>query len=152
MKTRSLLFMAALVACLAGGGALLAPRPTRTSCKPSAPIELEASLIGDPISPFGVHAKANSLIGDEVELEIIVPDGVIHLGGERKARGKKVETRVDLRAQDRTPRQIVVRASISDGTGRVSKFISLKIFGSPPEQKGTLKVDNRGDLILEGSP
>jgi len=152
MKTRSLLFMAALVACLAGGGALLASRPTRTSCKPNAPIELEASLVGDPRSPFAVLAKANSLTGDEVEIEIILPDGVIHLGGERKARGKKVETRVDLRAQDQNPRQIFVQASISDGTGRVSKIVPLKIFGKPEEQKGTLKVDNRGDLILDGSP
>jgi len=152
MKTRRLLFVAALFACLAASGALLAPRPTRTSCKPSAPIELEASLIGDPISPFGVHAKATSLSGDEVELEIILPDGVIHLGGERKARGKNVETRVDLRAQDQNPRRIFVRASISDGTGRVSRIIPLNIFGSPPEQKGALKVDKRGDLILEGSP
>ena len=153
MKTRRILFVLGLFGLLAGGGALLVPRPARTSCKPSAPIELEASLVGDPISPFGVLAKANSLTGDEVELEIVLPDGVIHLGGERKAHGKKVETRVDLRATDQNPRQILVRASMSDGTGRLVKIIPLKLFGgAPPAQKGTLKRDNRGDLILEGTP
>jgi hypothetical protein len=153
MKVRGLLFVLALFGLLAGGGAFMVQRPTRTSCKPEAPIQLEASIIGDPISPFAVSAKATSLTGDEVELEIVLPNGVIHLGGERKARGKKVETRVDLRAQDQNPRQIFVRASISDGTGRISKIVPLRLFGgNPPGPKGALKRDSRGDLILEGSP
>lgn len=153
MKTRRILFALGLFSLLAGGGSLLAPRPTRTSCKPEAPINLEASIVGDPISPFGVLAKASSLTGEEVELEIVLPNGVIHLGGERKARGRRCETRVDLRATDQNPRQILVQASISDGTGRLVKIVPLKLFGGhPAEQKGTLKRDNRGDLILEGSP
>ena len=153
MKTRRLLFVLGLFAVLAGGGSLLVERPTRTPCKPGAPIDLEASLIGDPTSPFGVSAKATSLTGDEVDLEILLPEGVIHLGGERKARGKKVETRIDLRSTDLKPKQIVVRASISDGTGRMSRVVPLNLFKEPPpEPKGTLKRDNRGDLILEFSP
>lgn len=153
MKVRRILFVCVLVALLAGSGSFLSPGPTRTSCKPEAPIQLEASIIGDPISPFAVSAKATSLSGDEVDLEIVLPTGVIHLGGERKARGRRCETRVDLRAQDQNPRQILVRASISDGTGRMVKIVPLKLFGgAPPEQKGKLKRDNRGELILEFSP
>lgn len=153
MKTRRILFLGVLVVLLAGSGSFLIRRPAKTSCKPEAPIELEASLLGDPVSPFGVSAKATSLSGDEVDLEIVLPGGVLHLGGERKVRGKRVETRVDLRATDQNPRQILVRASSSDGTGRLVKIVPLNLFGGPrPESKGTLKRDPRGDLILEFSP
>ena len=153
MRTLRLVSFAALLALLGAGSSLLMQRPTRTSCKPEAPIQLEASIVGDPISPFGVSAKATSLTGDEVDLEIVLPNGVIHLGGERKARGRRCETRVDLRAQDQNPRQILVRASISDGTGRLVKIVPLKLFGGPaPKPKGTLKRDPRGELILEFTP
>ena len=153
MNTRRLLFAAALVALLAGSGSLLVERPAKSSCKPVAPIELEASIVGDPTSPFGVAAKARSLTGEDVDLEIVLPDGVIHVGGERKARGKGIETRVDLRATDQKTKQILVRATISDGTGRMSRILPLKLFdGPPPAPKGTLKRDSRGELMMEFSP
>jgi hypothetical protein len=153
MKTRRILFVGVLFVLLAGSGSFLVQRPARTSCKPAAPIDIEASILGDPASPSGIFAKATSLSGDEVDLEIILPNGVVHLGGERKARGKKVETRVDLRAQDQNPRQILVRASISDGTGRLVKIVPLNLFGGVrAAPKGTLKRDPRGELIQEFSP
>jgi hypothetical protein len=153
MKIHRILFVGVLLALLAGSGALLVERPARTSCKPEAPIELTASIVGDPISPFGVSAKATSLSGEEVDLEIVLPAGVIHLGGERKARGKRVETRVDLRAQDQNPRQILIRASIDDGTGRLVKIVPLNLFGGHAQKpKGTLKRDPRGELIQDFSP
>lgn len=153
MKSGRVLFVGVLFALVAGSGSFLIQRPARTSCKPDASIELTASIVGDPISPFGVSAKAASLSGAEVDLEIVLPEGVIHLGGERKARGKQVETRVDLRAQDQNPRQIVVRASVSDGTGRLVKIVPLNLFGGArAAPKGTLKRDNRGGVIQEFSP
>src|SRR6185503_11248984 len=132
MIARRFLIAAVLLALLCAGGPLVVERPTRISCKPAASIELEVSIVGDPAGVFGVAMKAASRIDADIDLEIEVLDGVAHVVGERKIRGRRSDGRVDLRALDRTPRQIVVRATISDGTARFVKVVPLNLFGGPP--------------------
>jgi len=152
-SSRLLLSLVALLALLSAGGSLLVERSPRASCKPTAPIDIEASIVGDPSGAFGVTARAASRHGAEVDLEIVLPDGVIHLTGERKMRGRRCETRVDLRATDQNRKEIVVRATITDGEARLTRVLPLVIFaGPPPASKGRPGRDGRGEPILEFSP
>src|SRR5205814_5683049 len=79
------------------------------SYKPEAPIDLEARIVGDPSTPFAVEARAASRTSHEVELEVVLPEGVSRLAGERSARGKRCELRVDLHAPGLARREILVR-------------------------------------------
>ena len=92
------LTLAALLVPLCAGGSYLA-LPSASSCKPAAPIDLEARIVGDPAAPFGITARASSRTGAPVDLEIILPEGVTHSAGERKVRGRRCETRIDARAK-----------------------------------------------------
>ena len=142
-----------LLALLAAGGSLAVERPAKTSCKPVAPIDLDASIVGDPLSPSGVSARAVSRTGAEVELEIVLPPGVAHVAGERKMRGRQCDLRVDLRATDRNRKEIVVRATITDGVSRLTRVLPLVIFdGPPPPSKGRPARNSRGEQLLEFSP
>jgi len=151
---RHLLFLAIPLALLSAGGTIFVERAPRTSCKPVAPIDLEASLIGDPTAGFGVSAKATSRTGLEVDLEVILPEGVIHVAGERKKRGRQCDLRVDLRAGDRTRKEIAVVATITDGQGaRLVRSVPLVLFDAPiPEKKGKPGRDRRGNPVQEFSP
>jgi len=155
---RSLLLRRALIlvvplALLAGGSAFVRT-PSKTSCKPTAPIDLEAALVGDPSGgPFGVSAKATSRTGHDVDLEVVLPDSVTHLAGERKMRGRRCDLRVDLRAWDRKRSEILVRATIIEGTARLTRVVPLVIFDeAPAASKGREKVNSQGERIVEYSP
>lgn len=109
--------------------------------------------MGDPSNPFGVTARATSRTGDDVELEIVLPEGVIPLAGNPKSRGRRCEARVDLRANDRTRREILVRAVVTHGTARMVRVVPLVIFDGPrPSSKSKATVNSRGEPILEFSP
>ncbi|MBI3857595.1 MAG: hypothetical protein HY293_18090 [Planctomycetes bacterium] len=128
------------------------PEPP-TSCKPTAPIDLEASLVGDPSAPFGVVARARSRNGAEVDLEILLPEGLTHLAGSRKLRGRNCEARIDLQAKDRRRREIYVCATISENGARLVRVLPLVIFDAPlPVPKARATQDARGQPILEFSP
>ena len=135
---------------LAGWG--LPPRPPASPCKPTPPIDLEARIVGDPAAPFGIEARAESKTGREVELEIVLPDGVLHSGGERRARGKRCELRVDARAPGRARREILVRATLHDGATKLTRVLSLVLNDAPPAPAGTPKTNSRGEAILEFGP
>ena len=127
------------------------PRPT--SCKPTAPIDLEAHLVGDPSSPFSVVAKASSRMNLPVELEVVLPEGVTHHAGERKVSGKSCETRLDASVRDRSRREILVRATVTLGSARLTKVIPLVLFDQPrPPAAGALRRNARGEALLEYSP
>jgi hypothetical protein len=143
--------LALLLALLTAGGAFTLA-PSRLSCKPTAPIDLTAEIVGDPASPFGVVARASSRSGAEIELEIVLPDGVTPVAGERKHRGKRCEARVDLRAADRRRREIFVRASLSEGGATLTRVIPLVLFDTPQERPGTKRRNSRGEAILELAP
>ena len=151
---RRLLFLAVPLALLSAGGTIFVEREPRTSCKPTAPIDVEASITGDPTGSFGVSAKATSRTGIEVDLEVILPDGVTHVAGERKKRGRQCDLRVDLRAADRTRKEIAVVATITDGQGaRLVRSVPLVLFDSPvPETKGRPGRDRRGNPVQVFSP
>ena len=152
---RRLLLLAVPIALLSAGGTILVERAPRTSCKPVAPIDVDASIVGDPSGGFGVSAKATSRTGLEVDLEVIVPTGVTHVAGERKSRGRQCELRVDLHTADRTTRkEIAVVATITDGLGaRLTRVVPLVLFDGPvPAPKGRPGRDRRGNPILEFSP
>src|SRR5262245_51564870 len=102
------LCLAIPLALLTAGGGVLARRAPPTSCKPVAPIDIEASIVGDPATGFSVSARAVSRIEADAELEVILPEGVTSVAGERKSRGRKCEVRTDLRAADRTRKEIAV--------------------------------------------
>lgn len=141
------------LALLAAGSSALAPRPQPAPCRFVAPIDLDARLIGDPAGPFAVVAKASARNGAEVDLEIILPDGVAALGGTGKAKARRSEARLDLLARDRSPREILVRATIGEGTSRMTRVVPLVIFEGPlPASKGRPVRDARGEALLEFSP
>ena len=142
-----------LLALLTAGGSFLVIPSKPSSCKPSAPIDLEARVIGDPSAPFGVSARATARNGTEVELEIVLPDGVTHTAGARMLKGRRCEARVDLQARDRSRREILVRATITEGSAKLTRVLPLVIFDAPlPAPKAKELRDARGDAILEFSP
>ncbi len=149
--------LALLIALLTAGSAFYlhgtpaAPEHPR-SCKPKAPIDLSAEIVGDPAAPFGIQARASSRNGCEVELEIVLPDGVTHVAGERKLRGKRCEARVDLRAADRQRREILVRASFTEGGATLTRVLPLVLFDAPKAPPGTKRRNARGEAILELTP
>jgi hypothetical protein len=145
------LALALLPALLAAGGSLLVV-PSSPSCKPTAPIEVEARIVGDPSAPFGVSARASSPSGAEVELEIVLPDEVTHLGGVKKLRARRCEARIDARVKDRRRCEIFVRATITEGGAAMTRVIPLVLFDAPLPPRGTLKRNSRGEAILEFSP
>ncbi|HVE38528.1 MAG TPA: hypothetical protein VNM14_01485 [Planctomycetota bacterium] len=151
--------LALLLALLTAGSAFYlhgSPSPAAPehprSCKPTAPIDLTAEIVGDPAAPFGIQARASSRSGREVELEIVLPDGVTHVAGERKIRGKRCEARVDLRAADRQRREIFVRASITEGGAILTRVIPLVLFEAAKPPPGTKRRNSRGEAILELTP
>jgi hypothetical protein len=139
-----------LVLLTAGRGLSSPPRPA--SCKPSAPIDLDATLVGDPSAPSGVVAHASSRTEREVELEIVLPEGVTHVAGDRKLKGRRCDARVDLRAQGRTRGQVLVRASISEGGAILTRVVALPLSEKPEPPRGTIKKNARGEAILELTP
>ena len=144
----ALLPLIALVA-LAGWG--IAP-PETSSCKPSPPIEIEARLIGDPSGHFRIEAHATSKTGREVELEVVLPDGVAHLAGERRTCGKRCELRVEAHAPGPSRREIFVRASLHDGATRLTRVVPLLVNDAPAASPGTPRTNSRGEAILEFGP
>jgi len=118
-----------------------------------APIDLDARIVGDPASPFGITAKASSRLGVPVELEIVLPDGVTPVAGRRRGLGKSCELRLDAVARDRSRREILVRASITQGSATATRILPLVLFDGPPTKaEAPLKKNSRGEAILEFSP
>ncbi|HLY11649.1 MAG TPA: hypothetical protein VKW04_20280, partial [Planctomycetota bacterium] len=129
-----------------------AEKPSPSSCKPFAPIDLDAAIVGDPGSPFGITARASSRLGVPLDLEIVLPDGVTAHGGQAKASGRVCETRLEASALDRSRREILVRASFTQGTATMVRVVSLVLFDRPaPAPKAPLKTNARGETILEYS-
>lgn len=146
---RRVLLAAFLILPLAATPALL---PSPSPCKPTPPINLEARIVGDPYAPFSIEAHAASRTGHEVELEIILPEGVAHVAGERRARGRRSELRVDVRAPGPARREIFVRATIREGDAKLTRVVPLVVNDAPAAPKGTLKTNSRGEAILEFGP
>src|SRR5262245_47962762 len=142
-----------VLALLTGGGTLLVGHRTAPdSCKPPAPIDLDVRLVGDPSSPFAITAKAVSRAGGDVELEIVLPDGVVHLAGERKRKARKCEARVDARVNDHARRVILVRATVVIEGATLTKVVPVTLFDQPVPSLGTPGKNSRGEAILEFSP
>jgi hypothetical protein len=132
--------------------ALPAALPAPPSCKPEAPIELDVRLTGDPRAGCGIAASARSRTGHDVELEIVLPEGVTALGGERRGRGPRVDLRLDARAADGAGREILVRATIRDGSAVLTRVRSLLLEGPPVAPGGIPRRGSRGEPILEFGP
>ncbi len=129
------------------------PAPSRTSCKPTAPIDLEAALEGDPVGTFGVTARASSRLDAPVDLEIILPHGVTLQGGRPRASGRACDAHVDASARDRSRREIFVRATVVQGSARLTKVVPLVLFDAPPAAPAPRrKTNSRGEAIAEFSP
>ncbi len=144
---RRLLVALCLALALAAGWNLSPAPPT---CKPEAPIAIEARLVGDPGAPFGIVAEASSPLDAEIELEIVLPDGVTALAGERAGRGKRVGLRLDAQSIDRSRKEILVRATLREGSARLTRVVPLVIHDAPPRHApGVLKTNSRGERILE---
>jgi hypothetical protein len=126
--------------------------PSRSPCKPLPPVELEARLVGDAGAPFGLVAAASTRLDADVELDAVLPDGVSVLAGELKRKGKRPELKVDLRARDRGPREIFVRATVEAGGARFTRVVSLPLGPAPAAPRGTLKKNARGETIREFGP
>ncbi len=135
----------------AAGAALRSSTPP-TSCKPTAPIDLEAKLVGDPAGPFGITAHARSRTGSPVDLEIVLPDGVDRVAGDRRTRALVADLRLDARAKDRSRREIFVRATVTDGAAVQTRVVPLVLFDGPVPAQGRAAKDSRGEAILDFSP
>lgn len=125
------------------------PAPVPRSCKPTAPIDLDARLIGDPTGAFGIAAKASSALGP-VDLEVVLPDGVTSTG-RRRAFGPASELRLDAVARDRSRREIIVRASVRQGGAVLTKVVPLVLFEAPIARPAVTK-NSRGEAIREYAP
>ena len=147
---RRLVLPLLVLGALAGRGP--AGRDAPPSCKPTAPIDLEARIAGDPSAGFSIEARATSRTGHEVELEAVLPDGVAHLGGERRASGKRCEIRVEARAPGRERREIFVRATIREGGATLTRVVPLVLNDAPSAPRGTPRKNSRGEAILEFGP
>lgn len=117
--------------------------------KPSAPIDLKAAFTGDPAGAFAVTASAASPVDADVEVEVLLPAGVAHLGGNRAGRGRSVGLRVEGSAPDGSRREIFVRATVTSGGARLTRVISLVLNDGPVAIKGTPRRDGRGEKIRE---
>lgn len=127
--------------------------PLRTSCKPTAPIDIDARIVGDPSVPFGITAKASSRLGLPIDLEIVLPDGVTAHAGRGRAFGKTCDVRLDASARDRSRREILVRATITENGAKLTRVVPLVLFDGPlPAAKTPVKVNSLGEAILEYSP
>jgi hypothetical protein len=143
--------LALLLALLTAGGSSLII-PASPTCKPTAPIDLEARIVGDPSAPFGISARASSRTGSEVELEIILPDEVTHLAGVKKLSGRRCEARIDAQMNIRKRCEILVRATITEAGATMTRVIPLVLFDAPLPARGTPKKNSRGEAILEFAP
>lgn len=138
-----------LVALVAAHSPL--PPPAPPSCKPTAPIDLDVRLVGDPAAPFGITAKASSRSGLPVELEIVLPDGVRAVAGQSKARGRACEARLDAVARDRSRREILVRATVRQDGAILTRVAPIVLFDAPAA-KSAAKRNSRGEAIQEFGP
>jgi len=139
-----------LLAAIVVAHSPLSPPPV-PSCKPTAPIDLDVRLVGDPASPFGITAKASSRSGLPVELEIVLPDGVHAVAGQRKAQGRSCEARLDAVARDRSRREILVRATVRQDGAILTRVAPLVLFDAPAP-KPAAKRNSRGEAIQEFGP
>ena len=137
-----------LASLLASSWSAPLPGPAR---KPVAPIDLEARLEGDPDAACRISASANGR-GRDVELEIVLPEGMAALAGERNGSGKRVELRVDARSLDRRRRVVFVRASLRDGDAVLTRVEPIVIHDSPAAPRGVPRTGARGEPILEFAP
>ncbi len=128
---------------------LPAPLPVRPAGKPAPPLALEARIVGDPARPFGITARASSPVDAEIELEAVLPDGVLAPGGDRKRRGKAPELRLDCAARDGQRREILVRATLEAGGARMTRVVPLVLHDRPVPSPGVLKRNSKGEAILE---
>jgi hypothetical protein len=126
--------------------------PSGVSEKPSPPIDLEARIEGDPLRPFGIVASASSRTGHEVELEVVLPPGVLHRAGDRLVRGMRCLLRADLETDGRGRREIFVRASIHEGSATQTRVLSLVLGDAASAPPGHPTRNARGEAILEFKP
>jgi hypothetical protein len=141
-----------LLLTLFAAGASRPISPVRSSCKPTPPIDIDARIVGDPSAPFGIVARATSPTGAEIDLEIILPDGVTHLAGQKRHRAKSCDLRIDVQARDRSRQEILVRASFTRENATMTRVVPLVLFDPPAPPKQPVLKNSRGEAILEFSP
>jgi len=143
--------LAPLLLVLLAAGASLPIVPARTSCKPTPPIDLDARIVGDPAGAFDIVARASSPLGAEIDLEIVLPDGVTSPSGKKRLKGKSCDLRIPAQARDRSRREILVRATFTQANATMTRVIPLVLFDAPPV-KHPVHRNSRGEAILEFSP
>jgi len=103
--------------------------------------------------PFGITVKASSRLGLPIDLEVVLPDGVTAHAGRSKAFGKTCDVRLDASARDRSRREILVRATISENGAKLTRVVPLILFDGPlPAPKTAARTNSTGEAIVEYSP
>jgi hypothetical protein len=143
--------LAPLLLILLAAGASLPIVPPRASCKPTPPIDLDARIVGDPSGVFEIIARASSPLGAEIDLEIVLPDGVACPSGKKRLQGKACDLRVTAQARDRSRREILVRATFTHANATMTRVVPLVLFDAPPVPH-PVRRNSRGEAILEFSP
>src|SRR6187549_3781156 len=117
--------LAPLLLVVVAAGASLPIVPARTSCKPTPPIDLDARIVGDPAGAFEIVARASSPLGAEIDLEIVLPDGVSSSSDKKRLKGKSCNLRVPAQAKDRSRREILVRATFTQANATMTRVVPL---------------------------
>ncbi len=140
------LTLAAILCVLPAGAA------ARTPCKPSPPIDLVASLSGDPGGSFEVSARASTVLAADVELEVILPGGVTASSGSASSRARRPGLRLGARSPDGKRREVFVRATVRHGGAVMTRVVGLVLNDAPVPSPGVLTRNARGEAILEHRP
>jgi hypothetical protein len=146
----------ALILAVSAGCARPDPPPA-ASCKPTAAVDLSAQLVGNPRADArcGLLVHAAPRFDADLEIEIVLPEGVTRAAGDAKwsgpaKRGETHELRLDFSC-DGKRREIVVRATATAPGVRQTSVSSIVLNedGSSPPTKGVRKVNSRGEPIWE---
>lgn len=129
-----------------------------SSCKPDAPIQVTARLIGDPHagSTCGVIVSFTALADGDVSIQVALPTGVGLVRGDTTwtsplRRGERRDLKLDVSIPDTLRREIVAYGTIAVGGARCTTATSLVLneSGAAPASRGVEKRNSRGESILE---
>lgn len=129
-----------------------------SSCKPEAPFQLSARLIGDPQagSTCGLIVTVTALADGDVTVQVSLPTGVSRVRGDSSfagplRKGEARELKLDVSVTDTRRREIHVYGSLAAQGFRCAgaTTIVLNEDGSTPPSRGTQKRNARGESILE---
>lgn len=149
---------AACILLILGCDSAPPPPVAPSTCKPEAPFQLSARLIGEPRagSTCGLIVSFTALADGDAAVQVSLPDGVSLVRGDSTyagplRKGEVRELKLDVSVADTRRREIQVYGSLAAQGFRFAgaTTIVLNEDGSTPPSRGTQKRNARGESILE---